>query len=77
MTKTMITKGRIAKSAKKLRDAERAVEKAKLAHRAAFRRALVALFNEYGLCVEESGSEGARLEINEIRRVYNLGDLPE
>lgn len=40
----MSTKGRIAKSAKVLREAER---------------------------------EGARLEINETRRVYSLGDLPE
>lgn len=72
------TKTRIAESAKKLREAEKAVERAKLAHRAAFRKACVALFNEYGLFIDANGTEGARLEINDLRgRTYPIGDLPE
>lgn len=73
------TKSRIAKSAKKIQSAERAVEKAKVAHRAAFRKACVALFNEYGLYLDAEGTEGARLSIEElpIGREYSIGDLPE
>jgi hypothetical protein len=72
------TSAKIATATEQLRKAERQLEKAREGHRQAFRKALVALFNEYGLQVEANGSEGARLEISELRgTTYKIGDLPE
>jgi hypothetical protein len=64
-----------AKTVRALREAERAVEKAKAAHRASFRKALVSLFNEYGLCLDGRDQGGS--EISELRVPFRLEDLPE
>lgn len=63
-------------SVKALRDAEKAVEKARTAHRVAFRKALAQLFNEYGLKLDE-GSQGARLAIEPVMREFKVEELPE
>ena len=72
------TKAGISAATERLRKAEREVIAAKAAHRKAFRKACVALFDEYGLCLEVNGYEGARLELVELNgRAYRIGDLPE
>lgn len=63
-----------AKTADKIRKAEQAVTDAKAEHRQAFREALVALFNEYGLCIESFGMEGT--QISDLRSDYRIEDLP-
>jgi hypothetical protein len=66
-----------AKTVTALRELKKAVAKAQLAHRAAFRKELVALFNEFGLKLEASGSQGARLEIEAVTREFKAEELPE
>jgi hypothetical protein len=66
-----------AQSVKALRDAEKAVEKARVAHRAAFRKALAQLFNEFGLKLEAEGTQGARLAIEPVKREFKAEELPE
>jgi hypothetical protein len=74
----VITKRKITDSYKAIEQAEQALRAAKEAHREAFRQALVALFNEYGLCLEANGTEGARLEIEELGApLYHANRLPE
>lgn len=58
-------------------EAERELERAKAEHRQAFRAALVALFNDYGLALEADGAEGARLEIRDLDGAIKLADLPK
>jgi hypothetical protein len=64
---------------KRLRDAKKAVERAELARREAFRKALVALFNEYRLCLEADGDLSAHLTIKELpnSHPYPIEDLPK
>lgn len=73
------TKSKIAKTAEKLAKAERAVEEAKAMHRLAFRQALVELCNEYGFRLEASGTEGADIDLCEMRpgNLVCLEDIPE
>lgn len=72
------TKINITAARAQIVNAERELERAKAAHRQAFREALVALFNEYGLSLEADGCEGSRIEINDLNGVtYKIGDLPE
>ncbi len=66
-----------AQSVKALREAEKAVEKARTAHRAAFRKALASLFNEYGLKLEAEGTQGAQLAIETVHREFKVEELPE
>lgn len=76
----MKTKTRMVASAKKLEKAEQALKESKLAHRAAFRVALVKLFNEYRFYLDANGTEGARLDIEEFgpsQKEYALKELPE
>lgn len=57
-------------------EAERELERAKAEHRQAFRAALVALFNEYGLALVVH-DDGARC-IEDLNGVtFKLGDLPK
>lgn len=63
-----------AKTAEKIRKAEEAVAQAKAEHRQAFKIALVALFNEYGLCLESFGMEGT--QISDVRGEFRIEDLP-
>lgn len=68
-----------AETARAIKEAKAAVEKAKAANRAAFRAACVDLFNEYGLRLEADGDLSAHLkisELNEYERV-ELEELPE
>lgn len=65
---------------KRLRDAKKAVERAELARREAFRKALVALFNEYRLCIVADGDLSAHLKIDELpegARPYPIEELPK
>ncbi len=64
---------------KRLRDAKKAVQRAELARREAFRKALVALFNEYRLCLIAEGTEGAQLRLEELRdgHDYPITELPK
>jgi hypothetical protein len=68
-----------AETARAIKDAMAAVEKAKAANRAAFRAACVALFNEYGLRLEADGDLSAHLTIRELSEFEraNLEELPE
>jgi hypothetical protein len=54
----------------KLRQAERDLAAAKLAHRAEFIGKLVSLCNEYQLTVFADGSEGAHLDIGDDWLAY-------
>lgn len=69
----MKTKKQISESAQALADAEVALMRAKEAHKEAFKVALVALFNEYGLCVESASYGG--LGILENVGEFTLDDL--
>lgn len=73
------TKSKIAKTAERLAKAEQAVKEAKEAHRKAFRLALVELCNEYGFYLEACGTEGARIELVEVRpgADVRMEDVPE
>lgn len=71
-----MTRAKTSASVKALRDAERAVEKARVAHRAAFRKALAALFNEYGLRLGAAGS-CAKLIIGPTEGEFTVEELPE
>jgi hypothetical protein len=64
---------------KRIRAARKAVERAEQAHRNAFRKACVALFNEYRMRIVAEGDEGARLRIDEMRdgEDYPITELPE
>jgi hypothetical protein len=68
-----------AETAQRIREAEKAVEAAKAANRAAFRQALVELFNGYGLRLEADGDLSAHLTISELRELerVQLKDIPE
>ncbi len=73
------TKSKIAETLQAVERAEQAVKVAKEAHRLAFRQALVDLCNEYGFYLEACGTEGARIELIEVRAggQVKLGDIPE
>lgn len=73
----MSTAGKAAQ--KRLRDARKAVERAELARREAFRKALVALFNEYRLYLIADGDLSAHLKIEELRdgNDYPTEELPK
>lgn len=63
-----------SESLKAIREAEKALEKAKLARRASFRKAVADVFNEYEMSLESAGD----LEIVELNgRTVKAGDLPE
>jgi hypothetical protein len=64
---------------KRIRAARKAVERAEQAHRNAFRKACVALFNEYRMRIVADGDEGARLRIEEMGdgEDYPITELPE
>lgn len=67
-----------AKTTTALREAKKAVEKAERAHREAFRKACVALFNQYGLCLEADGDQSAHLTIKALgASAFSAEDLPE
>ena len=70
-----------AKSVKQLESARAGVEaaerklvEAQQAHEQAFRQALLALFEEYGLALVPAGSEGARIEVVPYSE-FNPGDI--
>lgn len=73
------TKAKISESLERLHVAQQAVKDAENEHRLAFRRALVDLCNEYGFCLEACGTEGARIELLEVRAgsEVKLEDIPE
>jgi hypothetical protein len=73
------TKSKITETAEALAKAEQAVKEAKEAHRQAFRRALVDLCNEYGFYMEACGTEGASIDLLEVRpgAEVRLEDIPE
>lgn len=73
------TKQKITETAQALANAEQAVKDAKEAHRQAFRVALLALCNEYGFYLEACGTEGARIDVIEVRpgAEVQLEDVPE
>jgi hypothetical protein len=60
---------------KRIRAARKAVERAEQAHRNAFRKACVALFNEYRMRIVTGGD----LRIEELRdgEDYTITELPE
>ncbi len=64
---------------KRLLDAKKAVARAEKARREAFRKACVALFNEYRMCLIADGPEGARLGIEDVHdgQDYLITELPE
>ncbi len=64
---------------KRLLDAKKAVARAEKARREAFRKACVALFNEYRLCLIADGDEGAHLKLEELSEThdYLITELPE
>lgn len=67
-----------AKTVSALREAKKAMEKAERDHRAAFRKACVALFNQYGMKLDADGDQSARLVIEELRgSEFTVGELPE
>jgi len=73
------TKARINETAQRLEQAEQALKEAKESHRQAFRRALLDLCNEYGFYLEACGTEGACIDLLEVRpgAVVRLEDIPE
>jgi hypothetical protein len=74
----MKTKDTMNAARARIVEAERELERAKAEHRQAFRAALVALFNEYGLALGTNGAEGSRLEIEDLNgNVFRIGDLPK
>ncbi len=75
----MKTKADISESLKQLHVAQQALKDAEAAHRLAFRRAIVDLCNEYGFYLESCGTEGARIELLEVRAggKVKLEDVPE
>lgn len=72
-------KGDSAKLRQAIKDAERVAADAKAAHRAAFRAACAALFNEWGFFLMADGDLSAHLRIEEMREghKYPLEELPE
>lgn len=57
-------------------EAERELERAKAEHRQAFRAALVALFNEYGLVLAVQDDGGRCIEdLNGV--AFKISDLPK
>lgn len=73
------TKSKITETAEKLAQAEQALKDAKEAHRQAFRRALLDLCNEYGFYLDACGTEGATIDLLEVRPggEVRLEDIPE
>lgn len=64
---------------RRIRAARKAVERAEQAHRNAFRKACVALFNEYRMRIVADGDQSAHLRIEEMRdnEDYPLTELPQ
>lgn len=73
------TKSKITETAEALAQAEQAVKEARDAHRQAFRVALFYLCNEYGFYLEACGTEGASIDLLEVRPggEVRLEDIPE
>lgn len=68
----MSVKDKVSHARDRVEVAEGELAEAKAELEQDFRKALVALFNEYGFSVEANGSEGARLEIHEITHTFTL-----
>lgn len=66
-----------------IKEAERALAARKIAHREAFRNACVKLFNSFGFALGATGTEGAKLEIQDLTATHGtpiealLSDIPE
>lgn len=66
-----------------IKEAERALQARKVAHRAAFRATCVKVFNTFGFALVASGTEGSKLEIQDLTTTYGtpiealLSDIPE
>jgi hypothetical protein len=72
MEETVSAKEKVSHARDRVTQAEGELEEAKFELEREFRKALVALFNEYGFSVESNGCEGCRLEVNEITHEFTL-----
>ena len=61
--------------AAKLAELEGMKRKEEARRELAFKQALVALYNEFGMSLEAGGSEGARLEFHEITHTFTIDML--
>lgn len=72
-----MTHARVAAAQQRVIEAEEALRVAKAERGEEFKIALVALCNEYQMCVQANGTEGARIEILPLHdhAVWTLKDL--